>query len=309
MKGQDHNRLYRNLRHKDKVYKERAYRKKVMPYMSEIWYPLAVKDELQNAGYFLTSYPWRGVLHTTEGTSYAGARQAYVANRSAPHFTVSFENGVFKVRQHIPINRAARALRNASGGVETNRLRCIQIEIVGFAASSSSFGSAYLDGIGRLMRWIEANTEIKRVSPPQGFASAYGQSNLRFSGAAWLAFNGWCGHCHVSENTHWDPGLINIQYLLKVGIDEGVKPMFSPAECFAFIRTDPTNGGWIALKPDGAIFNGESSLFWGGVNGKPYWGTRQAAKIVFPQDNDPKFNPIYKYAIVSTAGEYYGMPE
>jgi hypothetical protein len=32
----------------------------------------------------------------------------------------------------------------------------------------------------------------------------------RFSGDEWLAFSGICGHQHVPENIHWDPGLLPI---------------------------------------------------------------------------------------------------
>lgn len=85
--------------------------------------------------------------------------------------------------------------------------------------------------------------------------------------------------------------------------------MFDPAECFAYIRTDPTHGGWIAVKPDGAVFNDEGSVYWGAPNGKPYWGTRKAARIIFPQDNNPQFIAGYQYMVQSTDGAVYGYPE
>lgn len=227
-----------------------------MPYMAELWYPEAIKDELPNAGYMLTS-SWRGVLHTTEGSSYAGAKSAYVGNRSAPHFTVSFEGGVFRVRQHIPLNRAARALRNLTGGVDTNRLRCIQIEIVGFAAKPGAISGAYADGTGRLMRWIEANTEIKRIGPGRAFATAYGQNHLRFSNAEWMAFNGWCGHCHVPENDHWDPGAIDINHLLSIGVP--TPPPSSGGNAVVAhppvkVLMDPQNRGYWVITSDGGVF-------------------------------------------------------
>ena len=34
------------------------------------------------------------------------------------------------------------------------------------------------------------------------------------SNSEWMAFSGWCGHQHVPENDHWDPGRINISRLL-----------------------------------------------------------------------------------------------
>lgn len=277
-----------------------------MPLMAFEWYPEATKAELENSGPMFVT-PWRGVLHTTEGGSYAGAYGAYKANRSAPHFTVSFEGSKFRVWQHVPLNRAARALANKGGGVETNRTRCIQIEIVGFAAQSGNFPSAYLDGIARLMRWIEANTGIKRQGPGRAFASAYGQSSLRFNHAEWNSFSGWCGHCHVPENNHWDPGTINIDALLQVSI--GVEPMFNPPLNIqvAWWGTDP-EGRLLILQPDGAVFGPEGG-FYGGMNGNHHFAGRQAAKLIFPGDPLwPAGDTTSKYVIVATSGEKYARP-
>ena len=47
----------------------------------------------------------------------------------APHFTIDLRDG--EIHQHISLAEAARALKNTSGGVETNRAGTIQIEIIG----------------------------------------------------------------------------------------------------------------------------------------------------------------------------------
>jgi hypothetical protein len=217
-----------------------------------IWYEKAIKEELPNAGNFLTSAPWRGVLHTTEGSKYAGALVAYKANNSAPHFTISYESNQFQVWQHIPINKAARALKNKPGGVETNRLRCIQIEIVWKANEAHLIPVPFLDGLKSLMRWIEANTTIRSVKPVKPFATQYGQTDRRMTGAEWTAFNGWCGHCHVPENDHWDPGSINIDYLLKsavqnliIGTPVEVDVQLTPVQLN--IPLDSSGKGWIRV--------------------------------------------------------------
>ena len=290
----------------DRKYQRFLYHRKRFPGMTELWYPHAKKEELENSGPFLTT-SWRGVLHTTEGSSYAGALAAYKANRSAPHFTVSFEGGVFRCWQHVPIDRAARALKNTFGGVETNRTRCIQIEIVGRAATSGSLPPAYLDGIGRLMRWVEYQTGLPRTGPGRAFAHKYGQSGLRFTFAEWKTFSGWCGHCHVPENTHWDPGTIDITALLQVSI--GVKPMYDPPlpVKIVAIRKDPyTPEGVYIIGQDGAVFAELGAVFYGGVNGMPAFVGRLAADIIFP--GHPLFIPGYKYMIVATSGEVYGCP-
>jgi hypothetical protein len=174
--------------------------------------PFATQDrsEAHDAGAFVGGPP-RGVLHTTEGSSFQGARSAFVANNSWPHFTVTFEDGIFQVFQHLPINVAARSLEHRPQTVETNRQHAIQIEIVGRAADSAGFPKEYLDGIADLMRWIEANAGINPSAEVE--FRAVGEE-VRMTDDEWLGYNGWCGHQHVPHNSHEDPGAIDIQHLL-----------------------------------------------------------------------------------------------
>lgn len=298
--------------------KQKNYYRKKYPYMSEQWYPLATRDVLKDAGGYLDGYQWRGVLHTTEGGSYAGARAAYVKNNSAPHFTVSFEGGTFKVWQHIPLNKAARALAHPAGTVETNRARCIQIEIVGRASTAGTLQREYLNGIGRLMRWIESNTGISRSaldfrSDKEGIVLARDTSPIRLSPTVWKNYSGWCGHQHVPHNNHWDPGDIDINYLM--AFDVGVQPMINPPldliDVVAIRRDIYTNGVYI-LQQDGAVFAWEGAVYYGGTNGRDFFGDRKAARLVWPSEfkeatgRDP--DPNYKYFVQATDGAYYGMP-
>lgn len=285
--------------------------------MSEMWYPLATKDVFKDAGGFLDGFSWRGVLHTTEGNSYAGARAAY-AKGVAPHFTVSFETGVFKVWQHIPLNKAARALAHTAGTVETNRARCIQIEVVAHAGTAGTLQREYLNGLGRLMRWIESQTGIARKAPrflsdKDGIVLARDTSPIRLSPADWITFSGWCGHQHVPGNDHWDPGAIDIDYLLK--FEAGVKPMIDPPltvhEMVAARRDIYTNGFYL-LQQDGAVFAMEGAVYYGGPNGKPYFGDRKAARLVWPEEfmkETGATQDLYKYHVQATDGAYYGYPE
>ena len=183
--------------------------------------PFATQDSAYDVGGSdggsFTGGSARGVLHTTEGSNFAGARSAYVDNNSWPHFTVSFEGGIFQVRQHLPINVAARSLENRPGGVQTNRRNAIQIEIVGFAKKSDQFPTKYLDGLAKLMRWIEGNAGVASISSVNfnPFPGSDGLSNgIRLSHKDWDNYSGWLGHQHVPENEHGDPGNINIDHLL-----------------------------------------------------------------------------------------------
>jgi hypothetical protein len=172
-----------------------------------------------------TGGPAKGVLHTTETTGWPG----YANGQSCPHLTI-FPNWTTKkldVRQHVPLNVASRALVNKTGGVQTNRDGAIQIELIGTCNPEWRGRTGYfywpeapewaLVALGTIMRSLEKVCGIRRLatSPwlayPRSYGSAAGQ---RMTLSQWDAFSGWCGHQHVPENEHGDPGNLNITRLL-----------------------------------------------------------------------------------------------
>ncbi len=187
--------------------------------------PFADQSRRYDAAYPMTysGGAWKALLHGTESPGLPG----YDGGAKAPHFTVvpNKTTQTVKVYQHFDTARPSRALRNLSGGVETNRERVIQIEITGTsdprAAGAMILLSAaprwLLDGLARLMRWIEDAHGIPSVSTPRPwlpYPSSYGATRARMTGPEWESFSGWCGHQHAPENAHGDPGDIDITYLL-----------------------------------------------------------------------------------------------
>lgn len=220
-----------------------------------LWYPEAIRDESKLSRLAFTGGPRKGVLHTTEGKTYAGARGAYVANKSWPHFTCSQEGGRFRVWQHEPVDEASRSLRNLAGGVQTNTDGVIQIEMVGTCntANRSSWGTHYVenwpvfykDGIARLMRWVEVNAGVaRRVGVKfKSYPASYGSGNgVRLSNQMFDVYSGWLGHQHVPENLHGDPGLIDVTYLLTHGVVVTPPPpaTTAPASVVHFPEDDMT---------------------------------------------------------------------
>ena len=256
------------------------------------WYPGANRTVVgTNAGVY-SGGPFKGVLHTTEGASAAGAIGAFRSSGSWPHFLVGPDGAVW---QFVDTVRAARALRNLGGGVETNRDSAIQIEITGFAGQPLAHLPVQMDAVRELMKWVEANHGVKAKGPGRPFATRYGQDALRFSNAEWDAFDGWCGHCHVSENLHWDPGAIDLDYLLT----RGVKPMFDPPHVLEPIVDDlacPAGGAWL-LAASGAVYAYGGAPYLGAANGKDYFVNRVAARLELVED---------KYRIIASSGEAYG---
>ena len=227
------------------------------------YYPNADKSINGNSSGSYTGGPFKGVLHTTEGSSASGAISAFRSNDSWPHFLVDYAG---KVWQFIDTKKAARALRNLSGGVETNRDSAVQIEVVGFAGKPMNHPAVQIDALKALMRWVEQDTGVKPVGPGRPFANAYGQTNLRFTNAEWDGFNGWCGHCHVPENNHWDPGAIDLARLLP---DPGFKV---PASYYTEVplvpfTVDRSQGGFIVIGQDGGVFTYDGAPFFGSLAG------------------------------------------
>lgn len=173
--------------------------------------------------------PPRLVLHTTEGRSWP----PYGNGKTAPHFTIQALPMLkaLSIRQHIPIDVAARALANSSGGVETNRANCTQIELLG--TCDPSFHSKYPDSfawydpdvwalaaLGSFLVRLSKLRGFKLSGPPRPFLSypsSYGsRSGQRMDYVEWYSFNGICGHQHVPENLHGDPGSFPFNKMLEL---------------------------------------------------------------------------------------------
>lgn len=81
------------------------------------------------------------------------------------------------------------------------------------------------------------------------------------------------------------PSEVNMQYDPPLALEPIVADLPAP------------NGGLWLLGRSGAIYALGGAPYLGGPNGKPYWGDRQAARLVPVSD---------RYAVISTAGESYG---
>jgi hypothetical protein len=164
-----------------------------------------------------------GVIHTTEGTSLPG----YSGGATAPNYTAvpDFSEQRLRWYAHFPDEKSARALMNLAGGVETNTANAIQIELVGTCAPGTR--DAWKKTGARFIFWPDppawALKDLARfivdmnkrhgipIDGPRDerwkpYPESYGAGGQRFSFSEWKNFKGWCGHQHVPENTHGDPG-------------------------------------------------------------------------------------------------------
>ena len=183
--------------------------------------PFAEQRPISGTSGSYTGGVFKIVHHTTEGGSADGAFAAFKSNKSDPHFTVDAS----KIYQHIDTDTAARSLRNAPGGVQTNRDRAVQIEVVGFAGKAKN--KATLKNLARLCRWLEQTHDVPLVWPaglPKPPKNGQDPGGHVRSVDAW-AKGGHFGHCHVPENTHWDPAYTRteVEYVMTARFDAAGK--------------------------------------------------------------------------------------
>lgn len=174
-----------------------------------------------------------GVVHTTEGRTLP----SYNAGAMAPTVTGVPDIAAKKIRwyQHYDVDESARALANKLGGVSTNTANAFQVELVGTCddTKSASWSGAKagvdyiywpaapdwaLAEVAWLVRWLHDQHGIpltcvkdwlaygKDARRPGVTPASYGSSPARMTFSQWQAFKGWCGHQHVPENDHGDPG-------------------------------------------------------------------------------------------------------
>jgi len=106
--------------------------------------------------------------------------------------------------QHIPADRAARALKNPDGGVQTNRWNVFQIEICG-SANNVVFVSV-MQEVADWLQEVRGTPKTCTVQFRRFDASAGINNGVRLSSEEWRVYSGHLGHMHAPENDHGDPG-------------------------------------------------------------------------------------------------------
>lgn len=167
-----------------------------------LWHPAAKRVPIASAPAQLqfTGGGHKVVWHTTEGAGIDGAVGAYKAAGVCPHFTIDISRGKRTLYQHLPINRAASALKHPAGTAPTNTACAIQVEIVGFAAQSGQWSRASYFWLWRLAVWCNKHYGVPMSTP------VLWHHPVRLSGAAWVGAKGHVGHMHCPGNDHVDPG-------------------------------------------------------------------------------------------------------
>lgn len=199
----------------------------------------------------------KGVLHTTESSG----KPDYKGWTIMPHLSVMPVpgRGVLPY-QHLPFTQASFSLRNAPGGVETNRERAYQIELIG-TCDPNGPGYYWPNADDLVLRALVA-TVIGPMSAGLGIplrAAAFGaypdlasgRRSVRMTGPAWEALSGWCGHQHVPENTHLDPGMFPWDRMIRLVRPRSTEDDIMPATLVAPAAPAQSSDGVLALSAAG----------------------------------------------------------
>ena len=178
------------------------------------------------------------VLHTTETGTWPG----YEGGSKAPHLTVRPDsvNKRLLWRQHFPLDQSSRALRNAAGGVQTNTLNAVQVEMVGTCAATyrDMYGYFYwpaapdwaLQELAIFVTWLNQQWPTLPIKDAalrgwQPYPASYGNSHgQRLTMAEWVKAYGILGHEHIPENEHGDPGNFNCARLVQFASPKIINP-------------------------------------------------------------------------------------
>jgi hypothetical protein len=180
------------------------------------WLHGAIRVE-SSAGGDLLGGPPRWVWHTFEAdparlSAVVGARALRAAGHDV-HFCFNPLTG--DIVQLLPASVSGRALKNLPGGVQTNRLGdvCLQVEVIGFAARpfTGILTAAGRAGLGQLVQFARAHRIPDRW--PAGLPPAYPSGSSPRRVDIWISRAGHYGHSQVPENDHGDPGALDIRVL------------------------------------------------------------------------------------------------
>lgn len=190
------------------------------------YYPPANRTIQDFSGSGPMSAPDKVVWHSTEVNDWS----SYNAGKIAPHLTVKPDFTAKRLvwRQHFPFSQFGKSLVNKPGGVETNRDACIQVEIVGtcdppthrkWAGVKHLYMPELPDwavrDLAEFAAWCNDHHGVPYKAPTfKPYPASYGATATRFTFTEWRGFTGHCGHQHVPESEHGDPGSLPINDIL-----------------------------------------------------------------------------------------------
>ena len=146
------------------------------------------------------------VIHTTE-------TKGLPSYPYPPHVTVN-PNEPDTIWHHVTGDKGAYALKSAPQSPNYEAGAVYQSEHIAYAADTPEQGDTFYESIARECVWFNRNKGVPlEFVPVWEGGDAYGEWSGRMSAAEFAEFSGICGHQHVNDNSHWDPGRLDIPRL------------------------------------------------------------------------------------------------
>lgn len=179
--------------------------------MPSAWMPGAARYPVGTAG-SLVGGPAKCTLHTTESnpeiTSAMAVAKWMAANKSNSVYHLIYHPITDEMVQMLPATGSAKALSNLRGGVETNRMGRVHIQVSVVAYSANPFTKFPMRRWPEVLAWIDSWGVPRKWygKPPKGVVD-------HVSTDTWIKSSGWAGHCCAPESNHHDPGAIDLNIL------------------------------------------------------------------------------------------------
>lgn len=148
------------------------------------------------------------VLHSTESGDF-DATVDFLDNLPGIQPHELYDPETDQAHTFIAWPRAAKALKNLPGGVETNNRPggVFQVEILGYAAQAAQHSAQWYANLGAYLRRKAAEVGFRlEVNYPWTVSPTPKGTDPRLTPAQWYGLVGIIGHQRVPENNHSDPG-------------------------------------------------------------------------------------------------------
>jgi hypothetical protein len=186
------------------------------------------------------------ILHTTETKGLPNYAWP-------PHLTADLDAG--RYWQHVDFRLGAYALRSRGGGKSPNKnARTYQVELIGYARDVPDKDDRWYQRLGDLIAWFHENLDVPLSYPEAGFdgPAAYGEDgSRRMNWSEFSEASGVLGHQFAPDNTHWDPGRLDMSRLTdRAGGDverpDQLETEPITAAVVAVSKNDVDLGPWVA---------------------------------------------------------------
>lgn len=154
------------------------------------------------------------VWHTTEGGGTPGDIRDYLRHKG-DNVHIVFDPASGIAAQAIGFDRSAEGLEHPPGTPHTNRVGCIQVEVIGFARDTPKWSEHAYRNLAALALLIEHRTGIRRIADLPFEATGKAR---RVDPTHWAMAHGHFGHEHAPSQPsgHTDPGALNILRIFRL---------------------------------------------------------------------------------------------